>query len=101
MRLSPSRFTNSRSFVLCWRYEKPCVVLADQICSAVPSGAAVRAFPHNSSRTRALGFPIKTPVLGSMSQRDSAFLKLVGTLSTIITSIKHLGNVRQDAAHNP
>ena len=40
---------------------------------------------------------MNTPVLGSMSQRDNVFLTVVDTLSTIITSMKHLRDIGQYA----
>ena len=91
---SPSKSTNVRSLPPYCRKENPWGFWSVHIWSTAPlSFVFFIARSQSSSLTRALGFPRKTPVFGSNSQRDNAPLKLVGTFSNIITNTKHLRNI--------
>jgi len=96
----PSMSINVRSLSPYWRQEKPCGFWSVHICKTAPlSFDFFIARPQSSSLTLALGFPRKTPVFGSNSQRDNAPLKLIGTFSSIITNTQHLRDIRQQPFH--
>jgi len=93
---SPSKSINFRPLSPCWREENPCGFWSVHICRTAPlSFDFFIARFQSSSLTLALGFPRKTPVFGSNSQRDNAPLKLVGTFSSIITNTQHLRDIGQ------
>jgi hypothetical protein len=84
----PSKSTTSRpERCPLLRHTYPCGTRLLQNWSTPPSRHFSSALSHRRSLILELGFPRKTPVLGSISQRDSSPLKLAGTLSKIISSI--------------
>jgi hypothetical protein len=96
----PSMSINVRSLSPNWRQENPCGFWSVHICRTAPlSFNFFIARSQSSSLTLAVGFPRKTPVFGSNSQRDNAPLKLIGTFSSIITNTQHLRDIRQQSFH--